>query len=115
MIRITTKIRLFNTNVKLILLYGAKTWRTTVTTGTMRNIQVFINTCLRKILEDRPEPVAQSIRSYDCGSEGMGFDPHSGQSKVRLFSLSILTDKIVLVVQSCRVPTPPSTDLLVSV
>jgi hypothetical protein len=26
---------------------------------------------------------------------------------VRLFSLSILTDKIVLVVQSCRVPTPP--------
>jgi hypothetical protein len=30
----------------------------------------------------------------------MGFDPHSGQSKVRLFSLSILTGKIVLVVQS---------------
>jgi hypothetical protein len=26
---------------------------------------------------------------------------------VRSFSLSILTDKIVLVVQSCRVPTPP--------
>jgi hypothetical protein len=34
---------------------------------------------------------------------------------VRLFSLSILTDKIVLVVQSCRVPTPPSTGSLVSV
>jgi hypothetical protein len=31
---------------------------------------------------------------------------------VRLFSLSILSDKIVLVVQSCRVPTPPSTGLL---
>jgi hypothetical protein len=30
----------------------------------------------------------------DCGSEGMGFDPHSGNSKVRLFSLSILTAKI---------------------
>jgi hypothetical protein len=44
----------------------------------------------------------------DCGSEGMGFDHHSGQSKVRLFSLPILTDKIVLVVQSCRVPTPLS-------
>jgi hypothetical protein len=41
----------------------------------------------------------------------MGFDPHSGESKVRLFSLSILTDKIVLVVQS----TPPSTGSLVSV
>jgi hypothetical protein len=48
----------------------------------------------------------------DCGSEGMGFDPHSGQSKVRLFSLSILTDNIVLVVQSC---TPPSIGSLVSV
>jgi hypothetical protein len=34
---------------------------------------------------------------------------------VRLFSLSILTDKIVLVVQSRRVPTPPSTGSLVSV
>jgi hypothetical protein len=34
---------------------------------------------------------------------------------VRLFSMSILTDKIVLVVQSRRVPTPPSTDSLVSV
>jgi hypothetical protein len=52
-----------------------------------------------------------SVRSSDSGSEGMGFDPHSDQSKVRLFSLSILTDKIVLVVQS----TPPSTGSLVSV
>jgi hypothetical protein len=34
---------------------------------------------------------------------------------VRLFSLSTLTDKIVLVVQSRRVPTPPSTGSLVSV
>jgi hypothetical protein len=48
-----------------------------------------------------PEPVAQSVGGYDCGSEGMGFDPHSGKSNARLFSLSILTDKIVLVVQSC--------------
>jgi hypothetical protein len=24
-----------------------------------------------------------------CGSKGMGFDPHSGQSKVTLFALSI--------------------------
>jgi hypothetical protein len=34
---------------------------------------------------------------------------------VRLFSLSILTGKIVLVVQSCRIPTPPSSGSLVSV
>jgi hypothetical protein len=45
----------------------------------------------------------------------MGFIPLSGQSKVRLFSLSILTDKIILVVQSCRVPSPRSTGSLVSV
>jgi hypothetical protein len=50
-ISITTKIRLFNTIVKPILLYGAETWRTTVTT--MKKIQVFINTCLRKILKIR--------------------------------------------------------------
>jgi hypothetical protein len=62
-----------------------------------------------------PEPVAQSIRGSNYGSEGMGFDPHAGQSKVRHFSLSILTDKIVLGVQSCGVPTPPSTGSLVSV
>jgi hypothetical protein len=61
-----------------------------------------------------PEPVAQSIRGSDCGSKGVGFNPHSGQSKVRLFSLSILTDNIALVVQSCRVPTPPSTGSLMS-
>jgi hypothetical protein len=53
-----------------------------------------------EMLWGRPEPVAQSIRGSDCGSKGMGFDPHLGQSKVRLFSLSILTDRIVLVVQS---------------
>jgi hypothetical protein len=30
----------------------------------------------------------------DWGSEGMGVDPHSGKSEVRLFSLSILIDKL---------------------
>jgi hypothetical protein len=44
----STKIRIFNTIVKPILLYGAETWRTTV--AIMKKIQVFINTCLRKIL-----------------------------------------------------------------
>ena len=46
-----TKIRLFNTNVKSVLLYGAETWRTTVTTT--NKVQTFINTCLRKILQIR--------------------------------------------------------------
>jgi hypothetical protein len=43
-----TKLRLFNTNVKTVLFYGAETWRTTV--AVINKIQVFINSCLRKIL-----------------------------------------------------------------
>ena len=43
-----TKIRLFNSNVKSVLFYGAETWRTTASTE--KKIQVFVNKCLRKIL-----------------------------------------------------------------
>ena len=46
---ITTKIKIFNSNVKSVLLYGAETWRTTV--NTTNKIQSFINTCLRRILQ----------------------------------------------------------------
>ncbi|VDP38048.1 unnamed protein product [Schistosoma margrebowiei] len=42
------KVRIFNTNVKEVLLYGAETWRTTTTT--IKKVQVFINSYLRKIL-----------------------------------------------------------------
>ncbi|BFY99655.1 hypothetical protein BsWGS_02695 [Bradybaena similaris] len=45
---IETKIRLFNTNVKSVLLYGADTWRTTKLT--IKRIQTFMNNCLRRIL-----------------------------------------------------------------
>ncbi len=44
----TTKIRLFNTHVKSVLLYGAETWRMNKTT--LKRIQTFINKCLRRIL-----------------------------------------------------------------
>ena len=44
----TTKIRLFNTNVKSVLLYGAETWRMSKTT--LKRIQTFVNQCLRTIL-----------------------------------------------------------------
>ncbi|VDO61991.1 unnamed protein product [Schistosoma margrebowiei] len=46
-----TKVRIFNTNVKTVLLYGAETWRTTK--AITQKIQVFINSCLRKILQIR--------------------------------------------------------------
>ena len=44
-----TKIRLFNSNVKSVMLNGSETWRMTRTT--IRKIQTFINTCLRRILK----------------------------------------------------------------
>ena len=43
-----TKVRLFNSNVKSVLLYGSETWRMTKTT--INKVQTFINTCLRRIL-----------------------------------------------------------------
>ncbi|VDP16755.1 unnamed protein product [Schistosoma margrebowiei] len=48
---INTKVRIFNTNVKTVLLYGAEIWRTTK--AIIQKIQVFINSCLRKILQIR--------------------------------------------------------------
>ncbi|VDO69449.1 unnamed protein product [Schistosoma margrebowiei] len=43
-----TKVRIFNTNIKTVLLYVAEIWRTTNTIT--QKIQVFITNCLRKIL-----------------------------------------------------------------
>ena len=40
----STKVRIFNTNVKSILLYGSETWR--MTKKTLQKIQTFINTHL---------------------------------------------------------------------
>jgi hypothetical protein len=51
-----TKMRIFNTNVKSVLLYGSETWRETVTL--QKKLQVFINKCLRQILRIRwPETI----------------------------------------------------------
>ena len=44
-----TKIRLFNSNVKSVLLYGAETWRITKTT--IGKVHTFLNSCLRRILQ----------------------------------------------------------------
>ena len=42
------KIRIFNSNIKSVLFYGAETWRTT--NSTTNKVQTFINGCMRKIL-----------------------------------------------------------------
>ena len=46
-ISIRTKLRIFNSNVKSVLLYGCETWRTAQTM--QRKIQTFFNTSLRRI------------------------------------------------------------------
>ena len=55
-----TKVRFFNTNVKTVLLYGVETWRTTK--AIIQKIQVFINSCLRKILRIRwPDTISNKL------------------------------------------------------
>ncbi|CAH8606139.1 unnamed protein product [Schistosoma guineensis] len=55
-----TKVRIFNTNVKTVLLYGAETWRTTKVI--IQKIRVFINSCLRKILRIRwPDTISNNL------------------------------------------------------
>lgn len=54
-----TKIRLFNSNVKSVLLYGAETWRSTKTT--IKKLQTFTNSCLRRILQIRwPDTISNA-------------------------------------------------------
>ncbi|VDO80521.1 unnamed protein product [Schistosoma margrebowiei] len=54
------KVRIFNTNVKAVLLYGAETWRTTTTT--IKKVQAFINSCLRKIPNIHwPDTISNSL------------------------------------------------------
>ena len=48
---LNNKIRIFNTNVKSVLLYGSETWRTTKTNT--QKLQTFINRCLKHILKIR--------------------------------------------------------------
>ena len=47
-ISIKTKLRVFNSNVKAVLLYGSETWK--VTANISKKIQTFVNKCLRRIL-----------------------------------------------------------------
>ena len=56
-IHLQTKLRLFNTNIKTVLLYGSETWK--FTKELESKLQVFVNTCLRQILRIRwPEKIS---------------------------------------------------------
>ncbi|VDP35612.1 unnamed protein product [Schistosoma curassoni] len=57
---INIKVTIFNMNVKTVLLYGAETWRTTTTI--IKKVQVFINSCLRKIPNSHwPDTISNSL------------------------------------------------------
>nr|KAG5693183.1 hypothetical protein BaRGS_014073 [Batillaria attramentaria] len=67
-VSIRTKLRIFNSNVKSVLLYGCETWRTTKTL--QQKIQTFLNTCLRRIFNIRwPEKVRNEELWERAGQE----------------------------------------------
>ncbi|XP_062587192.1 uncharacterized protein LOC134248835 [Saccostrea cucullata] len=69
-IPITTKLRILNSSVKSILLYGAETWR--MTKATLQKIQTFYNTCLRRIFNIRwPERISNEELWKRAGQEPM--------------------------------------------
>ena len=47
-ISLRTKLKIFNSNVKAVLLYGCETWN--ASPSCIKRIQTFINKCLRKLL-----------------------------------------------------------------
>nr|KAG5694139.1 hypothetical protein BaRGS_001466 [Batillaria attramentaria] len=82
-VSIRTKLSIFNSNVKSVLLYGCETWRTTETMH--QKIQTFLNTCLRRIFNIRwPEKIRneelweRAGPSRYCGGSGAGLDTPSG-------------------------------------
>ena len=67
-ISMRTKLLIFNSNVKLVLLYGSETWRKTKTV--LWKIHTFINTCLRHIYNIRwPEMISNKDLWERVGQE----------------------------------------------
>lgn len=55
----STKIKIFNSNVKSVLLYGCETWKTSKII--QNKLQTFVNRCLRRILKIRwPDIITNS-------------------------------------------------------
>lgn len=57
-----TKTRIFNSNVKSILLYGSDTWR--LTDASTKSLQVFRNSCLRNIIGKKKYGKGQDKNLY---------------------------------------------------
>ena len=72
-ISMKTKLRIFSSNVKSVLLYGCETWRTTETM--QQKIQIFLNTCLRRSYKIQRQ---EKIRNEDLW-ERAGQEPVAKQ------------------------------------
>jgi hypothetical protein len=70
-ISLKTKVRLFNSNVKTILLYGSETWKTTK--SLLHKLQVIINNCLRCILNIRWPEKIYNKELWDMSIRGLFF------------------------------------------
>ena len=68
-----TKLRILNSNVKSVVLYGCETWRTTQTM--QQKIQTFFNTCLSRIYKIQWQ---EKIRNEDLW-ERVGQEPVAKQ------------------------------------
>jgi hypothetical protein len=56
------KIRIFNTNVKSVLLYACETWKTI--NQIRRRLQTFTNKCLRRIMNINRPIRLQTLENY---------------------------------------------------
>ncbi len=75
-----SKIGIFNTNVKAVLLYGTEAWRVTKT-NTDR-LQSFINKCLQHILKIRwPDKISNKDLWHILKQQPMDWNPQ-GKRKV---------------------------------
>ncbi|VDP57902.1 unnamed protein product [Schistosoma margrebowiei] len=70
------KVRIFNTNVKAVLLYGTETWRTTMTT--IMKVQLSINSCFARYSTPIGRiPSATAL----CGREQISFQLKKNSKK----------------------------------
>ena len=68
-----TKIRIFNSNVKAVLLYGSETWRTTK--SSIKRVQAFVNRCLRRILNVYwPRVISNATLLEETGQQSVMVD-----------------------------------------
>ena len=74
----TTRLRILNSNVLSVLLYGAEMWR--VTTTDFNKLVVFHRTCLRRVLRRFwPNHLSNERRALRSNREYAGISPYTSE------------------------------------